>query len=120
MTKPVHGCNSCWSRSFGEIVLATPARALRASSGVGCSRNIRNRSVASSRSPRAGGVAYVTRPMARPMTIGSTPDFESATQAAVPSSAQIAPRRTPSLGRAMMRTKIANAIPSALRSIVAA
>jgi len=71
---------------LGEIDEDRVMLATRASSGVGCSRNSRNRSVASSRSPRAAGYACVNRPITRPTTTGSTPDSKNATQAATPSS----------------------------------
>ena len=57
MTKLVHGWKSVCRRSLGEIAAWTPIVAVRASSGVGCSRKSRNRSVARSRSTRAAGEA---------------------------------------------------------------
>jgi len=65
----------------GEIAEATPTRADRASSGVGCSRNSRNRSLARSRSLRSG-VGVGEQPMTMPTATGSTPDSKNATQAA--------------------------------------
>ena len=55
ITKLVHGWSRYWSRSFGEIAEATPRCALRASSGVGCSRNERVSSTTRSSPSRGGG-----------------------------------------------------------------
>ncbi len=55
IAKLVQGCSRYCNRSFGEIAELRPSWAVRASSGVGCSRNERVSSVARSRSLRAGG-----------------------------------------------------------------
>src|SRR3977135_4403596 len=66
----------CCSRSLGEIAYSSPTWAERASSGVGCSRNRRNKSVARSRSTRPAGYADVSKPITSPPTPGTTPTFE--------------------------------------------
>ena len=81
-------------RSLGEIAVLILSRATRWSSGVGCSRNSRKRSPASSRSERAAGVADTRSPNARPTTSGSMPDSSAATHIAVPSTKYSGPRRS--------------------------
>ncbi len=94
--------------------------ATRASSGVGCSRNSRNLSVASSRSPRAAGYACVSRPITRPTTTGSTPERRKATHAASPSARYTTPRRTPAARTARTTAKVASPASSAgSRDVVA-
>ena len=61
---------------------------------MGCSRNERKVSLARSRSPRAGGYALVTSPMASPAIVGWMPDLNIATQSAVPTTAAAGPRAT--------------------------
>jgi hypothetical protein len=55
ITKLVQGCSRYCSRSFGEIADATPRCVVRASSGVGCSRNERVSSTTRSSPSRCGG-----------------------------------------------------------------
>ena len=62
----------------------TPTLALRASSGVGSSRNVRNSAVAPSSRSRVGVYAEAASPMARPATTGSTPLSSRASQSTTP------------------------------------
>ena len=62
ITKLVSGCNTACIRSFNDRLEVIPALAVRASCGVGCSRNRRTCSVAFSSWPRAGVYADADRP----------------------------------------------------------
>ena len=78
---------------MAEIADSRLCWALRASSGVGCSRNDLVSAVARSRSSRDGGYALVARPIARPEITGSMPDLNIATHSAVATT--IEPTRRP-------------------------
>ena len=90
-------------------------RAERASSGVGCSRNSRKRSVARSRSTRAAGYAYVSRPITRPTMTGSMPDLKTATHIAAPSTAYDEPPTDAELPHARARRRGSRPRPRAAR-----
>src|SRR3954454_2885332 len=94
ITYLVQGRYICCSRSLADSDAARLDPAERASSGVGCSRNSRNRSSASSSASPGGLYAYVSMPMMSPMTIGSIPEESSASQMATPATKYAGPDRT--------------------------
>ena len=104
MTKLVHGWSRYCKRSLAGTADSRPRRALRASSGVGCSRNSRASVVTRSRSRRGGGYAVVMRPTINPLTTGSIPDLSTATQMAIPSTTAAPPRHSSGAKRSATST----------------